>query len=260
MNLPFLLGGLLLGIRPAPVAAALKKILRLKRREVVTSDGVFWVDPGSNTGQRIWREGSYEAASSALLKRLLRPGDTFIDIGANEGCITVPGARLVSPTGRAVAVEPQLRLHEVLRRNFSRNSVNVELVCAALSDRCAEGHLHLTPDINNSASGLSKQTRYTLRTQSVPLLTLEALFRQLGIKDRVIMKMDIEGFEHEAILGSPALFQEHRIVALLLELHPAYISRRGLDLDAVSHFLAACGYRHLPNSDGHVWALPDFNR
>lgn len=256
MKPSFLIGSLLLRLRPAPLAVFFKSLLRIRRRELVTDDGVFWVDPASNAGQRMWRSGAYDAESSALLKRILKPGDTFLDVGANEGCLAVPAARLVGPAGRVVAVEPQIRLHPILRRNRELNAVQFEILAAAISDRSGMGEIHLTPDVNNSASGLTAQTRYKLPTQSVDLLTLDELFARLALPSRVVMKMDIEGFEYEAILGSPELFRSGRIPHILLELHSSYIERRGLDPAALPRFLTKCGYQHLPNSHGHVWSLP----
>lgn len=258
MNLPFSLGRILLRVRPAPLAVILKHLLGLRRRELTTPEGTFWVDPASNIGQRIWTGGNYDPESSALLGRLLKPGDTYLDIGANEGCLCVPAARIVGPAGRVIAVEPQTRLQEVLRRNFALNQCRVEILCIAVSDHAGSAELHLTPEVNNSASGLAPHTRYGLPTQSVALATLSQIFERLSLPGSVIMKMDIEGFEHEAILGSPELFRTGRIPAILLELHPPYIARRGLDPDAVPRFLSSCGYAHLPGSHGHVWASPAF--
>ena len=52
------------------------------------------------------------------LPRLLRPGDTAIDIGANLGYYTRPMSRIVGPEGRVYAVEPVPVICEVLRRNL----------------------------------------------------------------------------------------------------------------------------------------------
>lgn len=254
----FAVGQFLMRVRPAPLAAFIKRLLCIRRCELTTPEGTFWVDPVSDIGQRIWRVGSYEPESSALLGRLLKPGDTFLDIGANEGCLCVAAARLVGPTGRVIAVEPQSRLQEVLERNFALNRCRAEILRFAVSDHAGSAELHLSPEVNNSASGLAAHTRYRLPTQTVPLVTLSQLFEHLSLPDSVIVKMDIEGFEHEAILGSSELFRTGRIPAILLELHPPYIAQRGLDPEAVPRFLASCGYEHLPGSRGHVWARAAF--
>ena len=65
--------------------------------------------------------------------RLLRPGDTAIDIGANLGYYTRPMSRIVGPEGRVYAVEPVPVICEVLRRNL-RGRDNVHILNCALGD------------------------------------------------------------------------------------------------------------------------------
>lgn len=67
------------------------------------------------------------------LPRLLRPGNTAIDIGANLGYYTRPMSRIVGPEGRVYAVEPVPVICEVLRRNL-RGRDNVRILNCALGD------------------------------------------------------------------------------------------------------------------------------
>ncbi len=247
------LGRALLAVRPAPLAVVLKRLLCVRRRVVTTSAGKFWIDPASDAGQRVATQGHYDTETESLLARFLRAGDTFVDVGANEGFICVPAARLTGPTGRVVAVEPQTRLQPVLERNFALNAVHVETHAIAISDHAGIAELQLAPDMNNSSTGLSAATRYPLRKQPTEMLTLSTLLTRLGIAGPFVLKMDIESWEHEAILGSPELFRERRVQALFLELHPALLQRRGLDPDAIPRFLSACGYSHAPDTHGLVW-------
>ncbi len=254
MNVAFTFGRWLMRVRPAPLAVALKRALFLHRRVVTTSGGSFWLDPASDAGQRVALTGAYEPATVALLRQLLQPGDVYLDIGANEGFLCVAAAHLVGPTGRVIAVEPQARLQDVLRRNFTLNGSRVEMLPVAVSDQCATAQLHLAPDVNNSSTGLAAATRYPVATQTVPTVTLSQLLDQLGLTKQFVLKMDIESWEHEAILGSPKVFRDGRVRALILELHPALLTRRGLDPEAVPRFLRECGYDHLPGSHGCAWA------
>lgn len=253
MKLSFALGNLLMHIRPAPLAVFFKRLLFVRRQVVPTIDGTFWVDPASDAGQRVHRTGRYDPTTVEILENVLRPGDTYVDIGANEGYFCVTAARLVGPSGRVVAVEPQTRLAEVLRRNFELNDSRVEMLAAAISDQAGTATLHLTPDVNNSASGLAAHTSYRLATQRVPTLTLMQLFAQLNLHPPLVIKMDIESWEHEAILGSRELFQRGLIRVLVLEIHPSLLRLRGLDPEELTRFLRECGYEHLAGSTGIAW-------
>ena len=57
-------------------------------------------------GAAIARDRSYEPHVTAAVRRMLRPGDTFLDIGANIGYFTLMGSSLVGSTGRVIALEP----------------------------------------------------------------------------------------------------------------------------------------------------------
>lgn len=240
-------GAALLRIRPAPVASALKRLLRVRRHEHQTAEGVFWLDPASYLGATLLRNNVYEPALLETLKNRLRLGDTFVDVGANEGYFSVIAARAVGAHGRVIAIEPQARVQPILRRNIELNNCrNVTLVQAAVSDCCGTAELHLTPDMNNSASSLTQPTRYALRRETVPQLTLERIWEQAGITQCTLMKVDIEGWEYEAVLGSRSLFLQGKIEALALELHPHLLTPRGRDASEITNFLASCGYRQIP--------------
>lgn len=245
---------LLMHIRPAPLAVLLKRLLRIRRMELGTAEGKFWIDPASYLGLTLDRDGVYEPRTLAAIKSLLRPGDCFVDVGANEGYFSVAASRCVGAGGRVIAVEPQDRAIAALRRNLELNGCgNVRHEAVGISDAPGTALLNLTPDMNNSASGLSVPTRYRLPVQEIRLTTLADLFSGCAVAEGAVVKMDIEGWEYEAILGSPELFRAARIRALVLELHPHLIRPRGLEPEKILQFLDHCGYR---TEDQLVWAKP----
>src|SRR6266478_8420952 len=94
----------LISIRPAQLAALIKRVLFIHRVVVETSDGLkFWIDPVSILGLKLLRDRTFEPSLSKLIKRLLRASDKFVDIGANEGYFSVLGANATIPGGRVVA-------------------------------------------------------------------------------------------------------------------------------------------------------------
>lgn len=238
------LGEFIMKLRPAPLAALLKRLLRIQRLEFATPHGTFWIDPASYQGLSLLRDGRYEPDMLETVLSSLQPGDVFVDVGANEGYFTVVAAGRVGAGGRVLAIEPQERLKEVIARNCTLNGCrNVTQVAAAVSDREGEASLYLTPDVNNSASSLQCPTRYGLPRQTVASRTLESLFKEHGISRCRLMKIDVEGWEYEAVLGSRDLFASGRVEALALELHPHLLAARGLRAEDITEFLFRCGYR-----------------
>ena len=72
--------------------------------------------------------GVYDKSFIDFLARSLRPGMTFVDVGANVGLFTVVGAMLVGAGGRVFAYECNPRLVECLRRSIQMNWFNDRVV------------------------------------------------------------------------------------------------------------------------------------
>src|SRR5260370_8697313 len=69
--------------------------------------GVRWaLDLREGIDFSIYLLGSFEPRTQKLYRRLVKPGDTIFDIGANIGSHTLPLARLVGSQGRVFAFEP----------------------------------------------------------------------------------------------------------------------------------------------------------
>jgi len=239
-----LLGPLLRRIRPAVFATYLKRLFGIQRTVVKTGRGTFFVDPISHLGDFLIREGEYEPNMTATLDRYLPPGGVFADVGANEGYFSVLGGQIVGPAGRVIAIEPQARLRAVVEENIRLNGLqNVALYQTAISDAEGVADLYLAPDLNTGSSGLTRQNRYTVPTQSVRTTTLASVLATAGVEKIDLMKMDIEGFEYEAIMGSKDLFRGGRVRAIALELHPVVIRGRGHDPETLVAFLREQGYR-----------------
>src|SRR5208282_5758959 len=79
---------------------------------------------------------AYEPAKHALIRRRLRPGMTFIDVGANKGDFTLLAARLVGESGTVISIEPEPENHSMLLRSIELNGyANIRVMHVALSDR-----------------------------------------------------------------------------------------------------------------------------
>jgi FkbM family methyltransferase len=244
-------------LRPAFLAVAAKRLLRVKRVVVQTSTGAYWLDPVSDLACAIQRNGCFEPAMQMTLAQFLAPGGCFVDLGANEGYFTVQAARLTGPGGTVLAVEPQDRLIPVIRENLRLNGIaNVSIAHAAVSDRRGVTALWLAPDVNSGSSSFYRQTKYPVPTQKVETILLSALLAREGIGYVDLMKMDIEGAEHEAILGSSSLFENHRIGALALEAHEAALASRGKSFAEIEIFLDRCGYTRTTPFGNTVWVAP----
>jgi hypothetical protein len=112
-------------------------------------------DPSRTIGRSIVTTGLYDIAVSESLARLVAPGDTVVDAGANVGYMTVLAGVAAGPTGRILSFEPHPQLFEVLQRNVAnvRGRLNLgtfETHQVALGDRAGTAELQLPPDFESN--------------------------------------------------------------------------------------------------------------
>ena len=163
--------------------------------------------------------GDYEPTVQSAIKKFLRPGMTFYDVGANAGFFTLLGAARVGPKGNVVSFEPHPTTATQLRKQISVNYLtNVEVIEAAICDKIgtaefSDDTVAVMASLTTSASGH--------RTIRVKTETLDSIVANRSPPD--LLKIDIEGAEIEALRGAPKLIAEKRPV-LLVEVHSQEIA------------------------------------
>jgi FkbM family methyltransferase len=191
--------------------------------------------------------GRYEPQETALLRHLLRPGMTFVDVGANWGYFTLVGAHLVGTNGRVLSVEADPRACRAVRANIERNRLGtVQLFNIAANDTAGklwfqeyEGEAR---DSGNYGVAQSTSVAAEGRRLEVTARALDDVLDEAKI-DRVhVMKMDIEGGEAKAIVGLCRHLSSHRIDSVSMELHPYHLRDLGTSVGAVIAAMRAYGY------------------
>ena len=179
------------------------------RRLPVAGIDVF-VDVTDGTGRlHYFYDEPYEPELVAALPRLLKPGDVFIDVGANIGFLSTVAARLVGPTGHVVAFEPHPDALSVFRAAAGINGVSgdVEIVEAAVGSKEGTTKLFLTID---SVLSTTDPSRAPLRDEypfdraiDVQSVTLDSwlLARPDLLPKLAAIKIDVEGTEDEVFAG-----------------------------------------------------------
>src|SRR5262249_32474127 len=152
----------------------------------------------------IARDGIFESETVELFLKLLAPGMTALDVGANVGQYTLLAAQRVGPSGRVHAFEPTPHVAAKLRANVRLNGFrNVTVAAMAVGDNCGEATLYYVDD-DGSNNILAPEPGYPTSVK-VPLITLDDYLASQGLGKVDVMKMDIEGAELKALRGSPRL-------------------------------------------------------
>lgn len=242
--------------RPAFLAALLKRVFCIQRKIVVTQDGLrLWLDPASHLGREILDTGTYEPLTAELIAALLRPGDAFVDVGANEGIFSVLASRCVRRGGRVLSIEPQSRLVEVLQRNFRENECqNVQLEQVALSNSEGKEVMSLSASTNTGASSLLVAPRFAAKDE-VSTRTLDHVLERQELHRARLVKVDCEGAEAKVIEGARRALKKQFFQFLLIEFHPRLTGPSGPQ--SIDRTLRECGYELSQVRTGHwLYHLP----
>lgn len=241
-------------LRPLELRLLAKWALRLKRRIVELGDGRrYEVDPISDLGINLATTGEYESKLAAEMLRILITGGSFIDVGANEGYFSVLGSKAVGPTGRVFAIEPQARLWPVIIRNAFLNScANIQLLPYGLSASTQEMKLQLYPSTNTGASTFTETFGFKVSmgwyrkrlfgSQESKVVALDEIQEALPATID-LAKIDIEGFEFEALKGAEDILSQGRIKRMLIEIHENALRQMGQSEEMIDGLLAKHGYR-----------------
>jgi FkbM family methyltransferase len=247
-------------VRPIELGQALKVLTGVTYGEHSVNGMTVWLDPASNLGVGVLN-GSYEPAITQVLQSILSEGDTFIDVGANEGWFSLLASKAVGETGMVLGVEPQARLWEILIRNLVLNDChNCRLVPYAVGSTESEVDLILHPWINNGATTLvASNRRRHFRRQKARMLRLDTIARMYSDGRRIkLVKIDCEGYELEAVKGASHLLHSRLIQNLLIEYHPDQLRRLGQSKDDIGSYLGKYGYTSKMIHGVEVWSAQGF--
>lgn len=138
--------------------------------------------------------------------KTVKPGDIVIDCGAHVGVFTAKAFSLGA--AKVIAVEPQPRHLECLRRNFPSELKDGRLVLVPKAVWSSEGTMNMNSNaFNPAASSLVKPGDG--EKIEVPLTTIDLLVDELGLSRVDFIKLDIEGAEPEALKGAKDTIQRH---------------------------------------------------
>jgi len=139
--------------------------------------------------------GVWEPDISRVIEDTLRPGDVFVDAGANIGYDALLAAGRVGAHGRVVAIEASTRTFALLQRNLALNAAdNVRAVKAAVADRAGTLELY-EQDAGNIGAATTLASRGGTRLETVDALPLTSILTTDEIARLRLLKMDIEGAE-----------------------------------------------------------------
>jgi FkbM family methyltransferase len=197
--------------------------------------------------RNIYFLGYYGLRESLLLRRLLRAGDVFVDVGANLGWFTVLAAREVGTQGRVFAFEPSSQIRRHLQRSVEINALtNVTVEPFALSDHDGTAVLTGLSDRNaglGSIMNVPSPDASGSCGEEVRTTRFADYCEHAGIRKIRLMKIDVEGAEMKVLQGMQPVIARKTCDYLTIEINDQRLRESGYSASHVLDFLRAHGYR-----------------
>lgn len=172
-----------------------------------------------------------EPLQTNLLKQLVTPGMTVVDIGANLGYYVLIEASIIGDAGKIYAIEPIPQNYEILKKNVCKNNYEniVETHLAAVSDTCGVSKIAMTKESNFSTMFLNKKEMSEWMEKQVEISTEKILDIETVTLDKFLenkppvdfIRMDVEGYEGKIIKGMlNTLKNSRKGLKMFIEFHP----------------------------------------
>ncbi len=231
--------------------------------------GVRWaLDLREGIDFSIYLLGSFEPRTQKLYRRLVKPGDTIFDIGANIGSHTLPLARLVGSQGRVFAFEPTNFAYHKLLENMDLNP--------GLRSRIIARQIMLTSPSQNTVpptffaswpltGGNEVHAQHKGRpasTSGACAKTVDEVVCQENIDRVMLIKLDVDGYEPFVLNGAVKTLERDR-PNVLLEVAPYLFEDCKEELGKVVEVFRKLNYvwldantgKPLPLDESQLWQL-----
>jgi FkbM family methyltransferase len=206
--------------------------------------------------------GIWEPQLTRFVSRRLRPGDTFVDVGANVGYFTLLASRLVGPSGAVVAVEASPTTYQELRGSLNLNGQpqNVRPLNVAVADREGRVPLFRGPPWHPGLASMFSELEGDLAKEPALEFECEVAARRLDdvltpveADSARIVKIDVEGAEARVVAGMGGLLERGRPdLEVVVEIGPERLARQGTSAGAVIREFEQAGF--------HAYALDNSYR
>lgn len=171
-------------------------------------------------------DGQWEMGITKVFQRIVKEGDTVLDIGANFGYFGVVAGAKVGNSGRVVLVEANKLLIPYINKSLSVNGLqsfsSVEHVAMGSTEgflelNVLEGYMGSSSVVQGNYDNLAEFNTKVDHKEKVRSTSCDILCKELGIKKVDVIKIDIEGYEDVAYGGMRATIKKSPGLKIFLE-------------------------------------------
>lgn len=177
----------------------------------------------------------HEETTTGIFKKIIKPGDVFLDLGANIGYFSLLAANLAGEEGKVFSFEPEPKNFYYLQKNMEVNNYkSVHPFQKAVSDKNGTIELFIC-DYDSGHHTINQYGGVEVYSHGRPTekkaLKIDAVKLDDFLADKTdhvdIVKMDIEGAEALAVEGMRNILKNNKNIKFLMEFFPLFIKKMG---------------------------------
>ena len=194
--------------------------------------------------------GVYEIETILYLKRVLKPGDIFVDVGANVGYISAIAANLVGKRGQIHSFEPVPAYFSYLQKLVSLNpkyNIIVNNFAAGEFSGKTEAEIAASPYV-----GAHSLVPGFLQAQEVPvtqkievaIMRLDDYINKKQLDRVALIKIDAELYDFQVLMGLQRYLDNGQRPIIICEMYPLkwYQKFYGHDGGPIIEYMRSYGY------------------
>lgn len=192
--------------------------------------------------------GVYERSTYAAWRRLVRPGDHIVDIGANIGAHALVLANLAGPHGRLAAIEPTDYGHARMAENLAANAglgdrvTPVRAFLAESQDVAPPTEIYASWPLGDGEAVHPDLCARKETLTATPTRTVDSIMADLAWTRLDLVKIDIDGAECGALRGAGETLSRFK-PTIVIELAPYLLEQHGGSIEELMALLSGHGYR-----------------
>lgn len=181
-------------------------------------------DEGISTELQIYE--SHEPLTTHLMINELKQDMICVDLGSNIGYYAVIESNLIGETGKIFAIEPSPVNFPVLKSNLENQKMNNFLAFnIAIGDKNEEMEFIISSKSNWSKIRMNNEKiNPEDKIIKIPVKTLDSFVNENNITKIDILRMDVEGFEYNILLGANKILEKFK-PKIFVEIHKMYLGK-----------------------------------
>ncbi len=151
----------------------------------------------------LWLYPEYSNIDIKNIRSYLKRNDTFVDVGANIGHLSLEAWSKVGPKGNVIAIEGNKKIYNYLSKNIIFNDAKIKIHNVIVGKKSGYAGIQ-----NKKADDMNQ----VLEEGNIEMKTLDEICYNLPKID--FLKIDVEGYELEVLKGSMKTLKKTNIILL----------------------------------------------